>query len=430
MSPALRLHALLDLFQTVESDPRPLDAVTALWFRARRDLGSRDRGYLLSQIYDLYRHHARLKWWLEEIGCETGPRCQLLAWIALSNRDILQTLPDPLGTADTSPEQRQADNAVLSRLAKASLNHPDMPESVRLECPAWAEAGLRSRFGETFAAELTAMLAPPPVDLRVNPAKTSRKEVLRDLAALGLRGAVTTLAPQGIRVSERFDYARLAALHTGAVEIQDEGSQLVAALVGAQPGERVVDFCAGAGGKALALSAMMRNKGRLIACDVNEGRLKRCAERLRKAGVGNAETRLLTGETDKWVKRHKLGFDRVLVDAPCSGTGTWRRNPDSRWRGAEGLESLTALQSRILASAARLAKPGGRLVYATCSLLTAENEDQVARFLAATPEFRLVPLSEAAPDLAAKIGGDMLSLTPAQHDTDGFFAAVLERKRA
>ena len=200
-------------------------------------------------------------------------------------------------------------------------------------------------------------------------------------------------------------------------------------LVDARPGARVVDFCAGAGGKTLAIAAQMNNKGRIVACDVSEGRLKRGAERFRRAGVHNAETRLLASETDKWVKRHKGGFDRVLVDAPCTGTGTWRRNPDARWRGSEenGLENLLALQARILASAARLVKPGGRLVYATCSMLSEENEERVAGFLAAHPDFSVVPLGVAAPALKGSAHPDFLSLTPLRHDTDGFFAAVLVR---
>jgi 16S rRNA (cytosine967-C5)-methyltransferase len=176
----------------------------------------------------------------------------------------------------------------------------------------------------------------------------------------------------------------------------------------------------------------MANKGHLVACDVNETRLKRCAERLRGAGIHNVETRVLSSETDRWVKRHKASFDRVLIDAPCSGTGTWRRNPDARWRPTDdlGLEALVALQGRILASAARLVKPGGRLVYATCSLLTAENEAQVAGFLAAHPEFSIVPLADVAPQVTTSAHAQHLSLTPARHGTDGFFAAVLRRDAA
>jgi 16S rRNA (cytosine967-C5)-methyltransferase len=193
----------------------------------------------------------------------------------------------------------------------------------------------------------------------------------------------------------------------------------------------VVDFCAGAGGKTLAIAAQMANEGHVIAFDVLANRLKRSAERFRRAGFHNIETRPLTSEKDPWVKRHKGTFDRVLVDAPCTGTGTWRRNPDARWRSlGAGLNSLLPLQASILASAARLVKPGGRLVYATCSLLPEENEEQVAGFLAAHPAFHVVPLREAAPQLTDSAHADYLSLTPARHDTDGFFAAVMQRDAA
>lgn len=430
MTPAARLIATLDLFTAVEADTRPVDAVMSFWFRSRRDLGEFDRGDVIEWLYSLLRHRARLLWWLEKLGAEPSPRAQFLAWLALVNRKAPDEVARMFQAAKTAPALSSDEEKFLTKLQTRTIEHPDMPEAVRLECPAWAEASLRARFGARFGAELAAMLVPPPVDLRVNPVKSSRKAILRALGDLGLKAEKTPLAPLGVRVAERFSYARLQALKSGEVEIQDEGSQLVALLVDAQPGERVVDFCAGAGGKTLAMAAQMENKGRVIACDVNEGRLKRCAERLKTAGLHNAETKLLASETDRWVKRHKMGFDRVLIDAPCSGTGTWRRNPDTRWRGAEteGLADLVALQKRILASAARLVKPGGRLVYATCSLLPEENEAQVGAFLATTPGFRLVPLAEVAPELAAKLGGETLSLTPARHNTDGFFAAVLTRE--
>lgn len=237
------------------------------------------------------------------------------------------------------------------------------------------------------------------------------------------------MAPYGIRVTERLSLASLPMLRNGEVEIQDEGSQLVATLVDARPGERVVDFCAGAGGKTLAIATQMANEGRVIACDVLANRLKRGAERFRQAGLHNIETRVLTSEKDRWVKRHKGMFDRVLVDAPCSGTGTWRRNPDARWRAlGGGLDNLLPLQANILASAARLVKPGGRLVYATCSMLPEENEEQIAAFLAAYPAFQVVPLRDVAPQLTDSAHPDYLSLTPARHDTDGFFAAVMQRE--
>jgi 16S rRNA (cytosine967-C5)-methyltransferase len=214
--------------------------------------------------------------------------------------------------------------------------------------------------------------------------------------------------------------------------VQDEGSQLAALLADARPGMRVVDFCAGAGGKTLALAAGMKNRGRLVACDVSARRLERAGRRLRRAGIGNVERRLLSNERDKWVKRHALGFERVLVDAPCLGIGTWRRNPDAKWRaGPADLAELRERQRQILRSAARLVRPGGRLVYATCSLLREENEAQAEDFLAAEADFAPLPAARAWAEAIggpSPASGDYLFLTPARHDTDGFFVALFERR--
>lgn len=426
MTPSARLQATLELLSEVESAARPADAVISGWLRGRRLVDDTDRGAILELLHALLRHRARLGWWLSRRACHDTPRNRLLAWLMLAEGRT----PDQAKRLFLGAEAlTEAEQALVAALRGGAMIHPDMPDTVRLECPSWAVDPLRRRFGDAFGAEMAASLVPPPLDLRVNPLKSTRAAVLRELKGMGLRAEASALAPHGIRVSERLSLARLPGLKSGEIEIQDEGSQLVALLVGARPGERVVDFCAGAGGKTLAIAAQMQNKGHLIACDVNEGRLKRCAERLRRAGLHNVETKVLASETDRWVKRHKGGFDRVLVDAPCSGTGTWRRNPDARWRAPDlGLESLVALQARILASAARLVKPGGRLVYATCSLLAEENDEQVAAFLAVHPAFRVMPLPQVAPQLAGVGPSDHLSLTPARHGTDGFFAAVLQRE--
>ncbi len=399
--------------------------MTSGWFRARRHLDDADRGAIIDLLYALLRHRGRLGWWLDRLGCDDTPRNRTLAWLTLAERRT----PDQIARLFAPAGLTEAETALLSRLKGHDMVHPAMPDVVRLECPLWAAEALQRRFGEAFAAEMEAMLVPPPTDLRVNTVKTSRDAMLRDLRRLGLPAEATGLSPSGVRIRDRVALSRIPGLKSGEVEIQDEGSQVVALLVDARAGERMVDFCAGAGGKTLAIAAQMNNRGRIIACDVNETRLKRCAERLRGAGIHNAETRLLSSETDRWVKRHKGSFDRVLIDAPCSGTGTWRRNPDARWRAPEdkGLDGLIALQSRILASAARLVRPGGRLIYATCSLLPEENEDQVTAFLASHPEFAVVPMGEVAPQITDSAHPDHLLLTPARHGTDGFFAAVLRR---
>src|SRR6185369_3433163 len=315
-------------------------------------------------------------------------------------------------------------------------------------------------------------------DLRVNTIKATREEAIAALKAEGIVAAPTTLSPVGLRVHGRPPLATLQCFKDGLIEVQDEGSQLVALLADARPGMRVADFCAGAGGKTLAIAAQMKNKGKIVACDVLEGRIERAAVRFNRAGVHNVERKALSSERDQWVKRHAGTFDRVLVDAPCTGTGTWRRNPDAKWKlSPEDLTELAEIQRNILDSAWRLVKPGGRLIYATCSLLAEENEAQVEAFLSEHADFRLVPAGEVwrevigtdfpnpsahprnhstvipacepgsidgaefatAVDPGSEAGvtsGDgagsgalsaTLSLTPAQHGTDGFFAAVLER---
>lgn len=426
---AARLQATLDLLTEVHAVARPADALVSSWFRANRQLTEADRGFISDLLYALLRHHARLGWWVTRHGREATPRNRLLAWLALSARQTPDQLKNIFSGKHLEPARlNDNERALLVKLQGSALTSPAMPTEVRVECPDWAAAALHRRFPETFEQDVAALLDPAPLDLRVNPLKGQRDSILQALRDLGLPAEPSALAPHGIRVRERPSLTRLPMLKTGEVEIQDEGSQLVALMVDARPGDRVVDFCAGAGGKTLAIAAQMANKGHVIACDVLDIRLKRAAERFRRAGLHNIETRPLANERDKWVKRHKGGFDRVLVDAPCSGTGTWRRNPDARWRVlGPGLENLLPLQASILDSAARLVKPGGRLVYATCSLLLEENEEQVAAFLATHPDFRVVPLSEAAPGLTGSTHPDYLALTPARNDTDGFFAAVMQR---
>jgi 16S rRNA (cytosine967-C5)-methyltransferase len=262
-------------------------------------------------------------------------------------------------------------------------------------------------------AELRALLEPASLDLRVNLLKATRDEARAALAAEGLEAVPTPHSPWGLRIEGRRQVTTGAAFREGLVEIQDEGSQMVAALVDARPGMRVADLCAGAGGKTLALAMTMQNRGQLVACDVSAARLDGAVRRLRRAGVHNVERHLLEAG-DKWIKRRAASFDRILVDAPCTGTGTWRRNPDARLRLTEAdLAELLPKQAALLDQAASLVRKDGRLVYATCSLLAEENEDQVTAFVSRHPGFAQV---------------DVLTLTPARHGTDGFFAAVLERR--
>src|SRR5207302_6314365 len=272
-------------------------------------------------------------------------------------------------------------------------------------------------------------------DTRVNRLKTDRDGARRALAAEQIIAEPTPWSPLGLRLKQRAPLAGTATFKEGLVEVQDEGSQVAALIADARPGMRVVDFCAGAGGKTLALAAAMRNRGKLVACDTAEWRLERAGKRLRRAGISNVERRALSSERDPWVKHHapkgkEGGFDRVLVDAPCLGIGSWRRNPDGKWRATPtDLAELVERQRDILASASRLVRPGGRLTYVTCSLLHEENEAQAEAFLAASPDFALYPASRAWEETIggrSPGGDDYLRLTPARHGTDGFFVAQFE----
>jgi 16S rRNA (cytosine967-C5)-methyltransferase len=310
------------------------------------------------------------------------------------------------------------EQARVRPLAGHTLAHPGMPDAVRYEVPDWLLPRLADRFGPALTRELTALLEPAPLDLRVNLLKSSREKARQALAAEGIETEPTPLSPWGLRSPGRRPVTTGAAFRAGLVEIQDEGSQLVALQADARPGMRVADLCAGAGGKTLAMAMTMENRGHILACDVSAARLESSVRRLRRAGVHNVERHFLTAG-DKALKRRGSSFDRVLVDAPCTGTGTWRRNPDARHRLTEAdLAQLLPKQAALLETAARLVRIGGRLIYATCSLLFEENEAQVSGFAAGHPAFTIRPCS----------GGDFMSLTPARDGTDGFFVAVLERR--
>lgn len=428
MTPSARIAAAADLLDAIAVAPeRPADAVTNAFFRARRYIGSADRREVAESVWRILRSQRRLAWWLDDSAA--SPRLLLGAALLLLDAAPAERLTNlfaggRFGPAPLSP----AELAALARLEGHTLDHPAMPAAVRREVPDWLLPHLAARFGSALDAELAALLQPAALDLRVNTLKATRDEARSALRGEDIPAEPTPLSPWGLRVDARRSVVGAKAFRAGLVEIQDEGSQLVAALVAARPGMRVADYCAGAGGKTLAIAACMANRGHLAACDVSAARLVGAAKRLRRAGVCNAEMHLLESG-DKWAKRRAGGFDRVLVDAPCTGSGVWRRNPAARLRLSEAeVRRVAGEQAAILDRAAPLVRNGGRLVYATCSLLIEENEAQVSTFLARHLEFRPLPLSAAWPGPGAPPSeGAHLFLTPRRHDTDGFFAAVMER---
>jgi 16S rRNA (cytosine967-C5)-methyltransferase len=436
MTPGARVEAAIGLLQRIDEGRAPADDLVADYFRRHRFAGAKDRAAISEHIYGVLRRRGALDWWIAARGrgLAADARRRMLTALTLLEGwtpaaiaaacDGDRFRPSPL----TAEESR-----LVASLAGEKPEPRDMPPEARGNYPGWLRPHLEAVFGPALTREMAALNEGAALDLRANRLKVENREAAR--AALlreGVEAARTKLSPLGLRLFERTPLGTLDAFRRGMVEVQDEGSQLAALLADARPGMRVVDFCAGAGGKTLALAAAMENRGHLVACDVSAPRLERATQRLRRAGASIVQRVPITGARDKWVKRHAQGFDRVFIDAPCTGTGTWRRNPDAKWRlNPTDLAELIQLQAEILDSAARLAKPGGRVIYVTCSLLREENEAQIERFLAGHGDFVLRPIGEVWQESiggAPPAPGDMLRLTPARHGTDGFFVAVLGRK--
>jgi 16S rRNA (cytosine967-C5)-methyltransferase len=422
MTPAGQLAAAIDLLAEIEADARPADAVANSFFRNRRFIGAGDRREVSTLVWGVLRARRHLGWWLEKFGATPTPRLLLGAQAIFTGMSLHKIALAFTAGRYGPPPLTELETIILEKFAGHTLEHPAMPDAVKYEIPDWILPRFAQKFGPALPAEMAALASPAPLDLRVNALKTTREDAQIALARENLSATATRFSPWGLRLANRQSITQGAAFRDGLVEIQDEGSQLIALLVDAQPGMRVADYCAGAGGKTLAIAMTMQNKGHIIACDVSAPRLDGAIKRLRRAGVHNAESHLLTAG-DKWTKRQAQKFDRVLVDAPCTGTGTWRRNPDARLRLTEqDLAEIIPKQAMILDQAQRLVKPGGKLIYATCSLLDEENSSQVEAFLRRTPNFRRI-----TPSLPDGLDGPDLSLSPRAHGTDGFYAAVLER---
>ena len=444
MTPAARIAAAIDLIAVLEDQcfapearRRPADAVASDFFRTRRFIGGGDRREVSERAWGVVRQKLRLDWHLGRLGVRPTPRLLLLASMLLGRggddhgrgRQAAEAAFD--GSHYGPAPLDAAERRVAAALDGRPLIDPTMPDGPRLNLPDWVLPAFAARFGAALATEAAALEAEAPLDLRANLLRTDRDAAATLLAGEGLAVAPTPFSPWGLRLPSRRPVTGTRAYRDGLVEVQDEGSQLIALLADARPGMRVADYCAGAAGKTLAMAATMGNRGKITACDTSAARLEGAAKRLKRAGVDNAERHLLAAG-DRWAKRRAGSFDRVLVDAPCTGTGTWRRNPDARLRTVpQDLAELVAVQHQILDTASELVRPGGRLVYATCSLLPQENEEQMDRFLARAPGFVPIPLerlwASLRPGVAQPCAGPWLSLSPGGQGTDGFFCAVLER---
>lgn len=393
----------------------PADVTLSRYFREHQRLGSRERGVIAEAIYGLLRNKSVYTSFSES---GTG---------SLMRRITLLGLADAVGV-DALGGLSDEETVWLNRVMEIDRAH--LPLALKSNMPAWLWEKLVHKLGETEALQLAESLnTPAPLDLRVNTLKSDRDEVIASLAQAPIVAEATPYSAIGLRIKKKPSIQNLPLFKDGTIEVQDEGSQLLALLVGAKRGEMVVDFCAGAGGKTLALGAAMRNTGRLYAFDVSEKRLAKLKPRLARSGLSNVHPVVIAHERDAKIKRLAGKLDRVLVDAPCSGLGTLRRNPDVKWRQTqEGIAELNVKQTAILDSAARLVKAGGRLVYATCSVLDEENEGIADAFLLAHPDFSLLPASQVLAEQKVNLEmGNYFVLMPHLHQTDGFFAAIFQR---
>jgi 16S rRNA (cytosine967-C5)-methyltransferase len=432
MTPAARLSAAIEVIQTIDADRVPAGQALKEWGTAHRFAGSGDRAAIAGLVWDVLRRRSSSAWLMDD----DTPRARVLGMLRLERGmdtgavaalcDGGRFAPEPLSEAE--------------RAALTSRSLKDAPAHIAGDYPEWLDAPLAAMFGEDRVAEATAMASRAPLDLRVNTLKGKPEKVLSSLRHLGAKP--TPWSPIGLRIELGAD-ARNPGIHAeedfikGAIEVQDEGSQLAALLSAAKPGEQVIDLCAGAGGKTLALAAMMQGKGRLIATDLDKRQLAPIHERLSRAGVHNCDVRTPKGEADP-LADIRATADLVLIDAPCTGTGTWRRNPDAKWRMRPGaLEVRLKDQIAVLDRAASMVKPGGRIAYITCSVLPVENGEQVRSFIARHPEFAVVPPEETASVLwdkaedfaaAALRSEEGWLMTPRRTGTDGFFVSVLRKK--
>lgn len=393
----------------------PADVKLGQFFRQNRELGVRDRAFIAESVYGVLRR----KSFLAYVADGEDPRKLLLAYLLRVQGMSLRELDEVL-----NKQQKEWAQQIKAKATE------DLSPAMQADLPDWLWQDLAAQYGETEAlAVARSMHAQAPLDLRVNLVKATREDVMARFAADGTEVELTPYSPHGLRMAQKMTISRHPLFTDGKIEVQDEGSQLLAQLVSPRRGEMIADFCAGAGGKSLAMGALMRNSGRLYAFDVSEKRLQNLGQRLKRSGLSNLHSQLIASESDPKLKRLNGKFDRVLVDAPCSGLGTLRRNPDLKWRQTPNdIHELTAKQAAILGRAARLVKQGGRLVYATCSLLREENEQIAEAFLDAHPDYRLLDASEIlAQQQIALATGPYLKLLPHLHRTDGFFAAVFEK---
>ncbi|MEZ5871810.1 MAG: RsmB/NOP family class I SAM-dependent RNA methyltransferase [Nitratireductor sp.] len=420
-----RIQAAIEVLDDIAERNRPASMALKDWGLSHRFAGGGDRSAIGNLVYDSLRRMASQGWRMDD----TSSHSLVFATLA----DQWGMAPDKITIALDGDMFAPALPAQERWRAWETRDLADAPDHVRSDIPQWCATEFEALLGDDWVAEAAALSARPPLDLRVNTLKSNRDKVLKQLAHTGVVAA--DHAPDGIRIAAGLRDSRLpnvqaeAGYQKGWFEVQDEGSQLAARLSLARPGEQVMDYCAGGGGKTLAMAAMMENRGQIHAHDSDKNRLAPIHERIRRAGVHNAQVLVPGGDHSALEGR----MDCVLVDAPCTGSGTWRRRPDSKWRlSAENLAERIGEQDKVLGEAARFVRPGGRLVYVTCSMFASENTSRVKAFAAANLHFRPLPLAASLGELCKNtqfrtISDTSVALAPLRTGTDGFFIAAFQR---
>jgi 16S rRNA (cytosine967-C5)-methyltransferase len=417
MTPSARLQAAIDILDELSRTNAPADRFMREWFRARRYAGSKDRAAVGERVFSILRHRASLAW---RMGSE-APRALAIASVLAESDDAANIDALFSGGSYGAPPLTEEERAAIGSPARASP-----PLSVQGEFPEWLEPELARSLGDALLPEMRANCERASIDLRANTLKATRENVLDALHEAGFAAGPTPFAPDCIRIARDTRLSALSqmpAFEDGWFEFQDEAAQIASVLCAAKPGMRILDLAAGAGGKSLALAALMRNDGEIVACDIDDARLGQLGPRAARSGVSIISSHVSVSEPPEGP------FDAALVDAPCSGTGTWRRQPELRWRlAAEKLAALNVLQDKLLDQAASRVRKGGRLIYATCSLLKCENDDRIDAFTARHPDFIVRDIAEIwRESTPLPRSGRFFKASPLTTATDGFFAAVMER---
>ncbi|MCC3304827.1 RsmB/NOP family class I SAM-dependent RNA methyltransferase [Sneathiella sp. HT1-7] len=431
MTPAARLAAAAELLEMIGAATTPAEQHIGTYFRNRRYAGSKDRRWVTEFVYRALRRQGELDWAAVEAGLEQTPRIRSFLSLILFDNVAAADVPaswfgGPHGLSELTTEEEAA------LVKAATLDLSTMPTEAAGNFPEWLTEKITAQYGDQAGEVMRAYGSRAPVTLRVNAQKGTRSDIQYFLKNEGIDVAPTALSPDGLTIEGRLNLSRHPLLENGRIELQDEAAQIASRLADARPGMTVVDYCAGGGGKSLAMAATMDYAGKIYAFDTNARRMRDIGGRAKRAGVTLIEPLAIAGDdSDDEIFAPLVGqMDRVFVDAPCSGSGTWRRQPDQKWKlTEERLAELTAVQSEILSRAAPLVAPGGRLIYATCSILREENAAQIDAFLSSHPEFSLLPVSELweTVGLDGSWADKMFAVTPTEGGSDGFFTAVLEK---